>query len=162
MSIPFSRSMRSLQADKARLSLFGLIGATILLVAWIAWFLLARMTLYETGELIRMTPEGTLEADFPVTAAGRIQRGQAAILQSETGPGKPASLIPAMVTDVSISNLDQRVRVILYPRTHTTMLNSQSETLAGQARVAVDRISPAELLFGQAELSPSTSRNSFK
>ena len=47
--------MRSLQADKARLSLLGLMAAGVLLIAWMAWFFLARMTVYETGQLIRQT-----------------------------------------------------------------------------------------------------------
>jgi membrane fusion protein (multidrug efflux system) len=53
MSSPFSRSLRALEADGA----FGwraAASAAILLAAWAAWFLLARVPLYETSSVARI------------------------------------------------------------------------------------------------------------
>lgn len=51
---PFSRSLRSLRADDSRASLVGILGAGALIVGWIAWLFLARVTRYETSEHARL------------------------------------------------------------------------------------------------------------
>ena len=80
MSLPFARSMRSLQTDSYRFSLALLISSIILLTAWAAWFFLARLTLYETGQIVGTTRRGTVVAALPLEASGKIRRGQLAIL----------------------------------------------------------------------------------
>jgi multidrug resistance efflux pump len=71
MSTPFSRSLRSLTADRGRRSLGGMLLATALLSAWAVWFCLARVTLYEVTPLARL--EGD-RAVYPIAApvAGQI------------------------------------------------------------------------------------------
>ena len=54
MSVSFSRSMRSLAADSFRLSVLGFIFSAILVVAWFAWFFLARISVYELSETARL------------------------------------------------------------------------------------------------------------
>lgn len=54
MSISFSRSMRSLAVDSFRLSVLGFIFSAILVVAWFAWFFLARVSVYELSESARL------------------------------------------------------------------------------------------------------------
>ncbi|MFL6291344.1 MAG: hypothetical protein ACJ759_10655 [Thermoanaerobaculia bacterium] len=48
MASPFSRTLRSLEADGHRRSLLALAPALLFLGAWSAWFLSAQITLYET------------------------------------------------------------------------------------------------------------------
>ena len=71
MPAPFTRSMRSLAADGFGRSILGLLLVVGLLGAWIAWFCLARVTLYEVTELGRLEVGG---ASYPVAAsvAGRV------------------------------------------------------------------------------------------
>jgi multidrug resistance efflux pump len=72
MSIPFSRSMQSLAADRFRYSLSGMLLAAALLSAWTAWFFIARITLYEVSAGARLEVS---EAAHPVEAqvAGRVR-----------------------------------------------------------------------------------------
>lgn len=51
---PFSRSLRSLRADDSRASIVGIVCAGAMLVAWIAWLFVARVTRYETSERARV------------------------------------------------------------------------------------------------------------
>jgi membrane fusion protein (multidrug efflux system) len=71
MSTPFSRSLRSLTADRGRRSLGGMLLATALLSAWAVWFCLARLTLYEVTTLARLEVD---RAVYPIAApvAGQI------------------------------------------------------------------------------------------
>lgn len=50
MPSPFSRTLRSLEADGHRRWAAGLIPALLLLVAWGVWFLVARVAVYEVSE----------------------------------------------------------------------------------------------------------------
>jgi WD40 repeat protein len=54
MSTAFHRSMRSLDTDRFHGSLLGLLSAAALLVAWLAWFLLARVALCEISDTARL------------------------------------------------------------------------------------------------------------
>ena len=95
------RALRSLEADRFHGSLLGLLLAAALLVAWMAWFLLARVALYETSDTARLELDalGTvsqrgelkLVADFPAAALGRIQPGQAAGLRLDGFPRSTVS-----------------------------------------------------------------------
>lgn len=71
MSTPFSRSMRSLAADGFHRSMVGLLIAAALLISWVVWFCLGRVTLYEVTATARLEVE---RAIYPVEApvAGRI------------------------------------------------------------------------------------------
>jgi membrane fusion protein (multidrug efflux system) len=71
MATPFPRTLRSLAADGCRPQLAGLLVFTALLLAWLAWFVLAEVTVYEVSD------EARLEADIaahPIDAPalGRI------------------------------------------------------------------------------------------
>lgn len=67
----FTRFMRSLGADRARRTLFGILIALVFLGAWIAWLFLARVTVYEITESARIESEG---AGYTVESAvaGRV------------------------------------------------------------------------------------------
>lgn len=71
MSTTFSRSMRSLAADGARRSAWGLLSALVLLAAWAAWLFLARVEVYEVTDTARLEVERQVH---PVGApvAGRV------------------------------------------------------------------------------------------
>lgn len=54
MSIPFSRSTRSLRTDSFRASTFQIIVAIAVIAGWAAWLFLARITLYEVTDTARL------------------------------------------------------------------------------------------------------------
>ena len=57
MSTAFSRTLRALQVDGFRVSLAGILVAAVLIGAWTAWAVTARLTLYE------VTPSARIEVD---------------------------------------------------------------------------------------------------
>jgi membrane fusion protein (multidrug efflux system) len=58
MAGPFSRTLRSLEADGHRRWMLGLIPALVLLAAWGAWFFLSRVSVYEVSDHARLEAEG--------------------------------------------------------------------------------------------------------
>ena len=71
MSISFSRSMRSLAVDSFRPSLLGFIISAILLVAWLAWFFMARVSVYELSDTARLEV-GTAVHPVVAPVGGRV------------------------------------------------------------------------------------------
>ncbi len=145
MSIPFSRTMGSLSTSTYRASLVTLIIAMVFLTVWAAWFFLAQMTLYETGQLIRTTPVGAIVAEFPLDTLKRIQRGQSAFLFPQDATGDPTGPFPSIVTDIATQK--ERVRVELYPRKDAAALMALPRRLTGEVKLEVGYTSPAALIL---------------
>jgi len=80
MASPFSRTLRSLEADGHRRSLLALVPALLFLGAWAAWFLSAKIVLYETTETAWLAAE---REAHPIAApvGGRVSAVRAAISQ---------------------------------------------------------------------------------
>ena len=65
MASPFSRTLRSLEADRSRHSLVGLAVAALLLAGWSVWFFGAEVTLYEGAHSARLEVD---RESYPVSA----------------------------------------------------------------------------------------------
>ena len=78
MSTSFSRTLRLLSADRARLSGAGLLAAGGLLSAWCAWSLLTHVTLYEVTSTARIEVD---RAIYPIQSPmpGRVTRTYLAV-----------------------------------------------------------------------------------
>ena len=87
MTVPFSRSLRSLGIDSFRASLIGMILAVLIVFALIAWFFLAKVTLYEYSSSITFNEDGRIYAEFSSEAMPRLRPGESAILRI-TLPGE--------------------------------------------------------------------------
>lgn len=71
MPTPFARTLRSLDAERWRPSLLAILVAAGLLAVWLAWFLFARVSLYEVSAAARLEAGSTAHrVDTP--ALGRI------------------------------------------------------------------------------------------
>ena len=79
MSISFSRANRAITNDSFRPSLAGLLLAIVVLVAWSAWFLLARVPLYTLSAEVQQTRAGFI-AKFTPEQMARIRAGQDATI----------------------------------------------------------------------------------
>lgn len=158
MSLPFSRSMRSLHADSSRFSLVMLIGSIGLLTAWAAWFFLARITLYETGQIVGTTRRGTVVAEIPSQASGQIRRGQRAILRLQGTMVDQSGTLLGTVKDVTKKGEQVRVELSV-PQQIAAPINAQ-ERMTGQVEIAVEHVSPATLFTqptGQFLIPPAVS-----
>ncbi|MBU0492019.1 MAG: hypothetical protein KKA73_28135 [Chloroflexi bacterium] len=148
MAIPFSRSIRSLQADDFRLSLAGLVIAGLLFTAWAAWFFFAQITLYETGQIVRVTNEGLIVADFAPEALKRVRQGQSALLRFDVAAqDEEAGPIPAIVMTVTSQAPDKKGQVALYPLPEAVSRVPFQDNPTGRVEIEVEYLSPAALIL---------------
>jgi len=78
MPSPFSRTIRSLNAERSRLSAAAALVSVAILGGWSLWFIAARVTVYETSEAARLEVDSSVH---PIEAAvsGRVIRTSLAI-----------------------------------------------------------------------------------
>lgn len=147
MSTAFSRSTRSLDADNSAHSVFGLILIVAILGAWIAWFLLARVSVYEVTNTARLHSKIKIVAEFPPSTLGRIRPGQPAELRLDGFPWTKYGTVSASVTSVrsNISEGSVVVEFVVHP--DATSRIPLQRGLQGILEVEVDRVSPAELVI---------------
>jgi hypothetical protein len=147
VAVPFTRSLRSAEADSLYPSLIGLCIACIILSTWLGWFLLARITLYETSVQMQVQEDDIIVADFPITAQGNVQRGQAALLHLEGVLGAEYGPIPLIVVDVFHDPVVGRVQAHLFPAESAGLPFDTRDGLAGRIEVEAEHITPAVLLM---------------
>lgn len=145
MTLSFSRSLRSLQNDSYGLSLVGLAVGILLLVAWSAWFFLAKVTLYETSREFDVRRDGALMVTFEPEALARLQPGQTARLRLANTTGQTAGTLLALVMDTpSGGSGNSQVELYVYSP------EPLQPGLTGQVQVEVDYVSPAVLALRSA------------
>jgi len=78
MPSPFSRTIRSLNAESSRLSTAATLVSVVILGGWSLWFVASRVAIYETSEAARLEVDGAVH---PIEAAvsGRVIRTRLAI-----------------------------------------------------------------------------------
>jgi len=137
-SSAFARTMRALDADDFRGSKLGLLLVAAVLAAWVWWMLAAAVPQYETSEnaLLNVDVDSGAPraiADFPAQVAGRIHRGQPAVLQ-------PAGTRQSIAGEVaSVTSEGPFVRV-------TFKLDDQAATtMRATASITVGHLSPAAI-----------------
>lgn len=148
MATPFSRTLRSLSSDSFRASVVSLSLGMLALVLWLAWFFLARITIYETSQNATLSAAGEVVATYAPSALGRILPGQSALVRvvGGTATGLPQTL-PAVVMDVKEEPSHDRVRVRLYVLDLPADLTIGPSGLSAQADIEVEYVSPAVLVM---------------
>lgn len=143
MSIQFSRSMRSLSLDSYRASQIAMLLATILMLALILWFLLAKVTIYESSASVSLTEDGRIIAVFRPESMRRIAPGQEGYLRLNTRADQPVASYPAVV--VSTSRENNEAEFFVYPGENSQ--DFQPGKLDGRIDVAAETITPARLVL---------------
>ena len=142
MSLPFSRSIRSLDIDSYRASRIGMILAVVIMILLFAWFFFAKVTLYEVSSDLTFTEDGHVLAYFPKEALRRIQLGQPVILRVYSDPDKAALTIPGLV--ISTEKDGEQVQIVMISEEAFSL--PPQEDLTGQAQVEVEYVTPATLV----------------
>ncbi len=78
MPSPFSRTIRSINAESSRLSTLALLVAAAILSGWAPWFVAARVAIYETSEAARLEVDSAAHP-IEAAAAGRVIKTNLAI-----------------------------------------------------------------------------------
>ena len=154
MSVAFSQSLRSLQAERRLFSLLWLLVVSALLLIWLLWFFLAAITIQVHGQVVQSTRDGVVVAEFPVTAQSTLQRGQQALIYPQltaehplASTGRNTRTIPAIITEIRAATQPPRLRVTLYADMDSPNAAAVQPDLSGQVDVIVAHRSPAALVL---------------
>jgi len=142
--------MRSLETDSPRTRLVGLIVIALLLAVWLAWGFLSRVTLYEVTDQASLSGASTVVAQFSPAVQGRIQPGQTARLRLDSYPWLQYGTVPAVVTTVPRTPRDGWLEVRLTIAEEPPAPITLDFGMTGVVEVAVEEVSPAELLLRAA------------
>lgn len=152
MAVPFSRSLRSLGADRYRGAVLGLVSAAVLLLAWTLWFLGAEVAVHERSDRVTVTASDTLLASFSDTAFARIRVGQRGHLHPSDDPtARPIEILVADSQARTRRHGNQARLAVL----DTSAIPLPSD-VAYTARITVETVSPARLLMRASGLQEST------
>lgn len=97
MSLPFSRSIQSLSSDRYRLARVGLILSILLVIAMMAWFFMAKLTIFEQSISLEYTQDNRLLADFSEETIRSIRPGQPGVLRFASQSGEQPSILKVIV-----------------------------------------------------------------
>lgn len=142
MSLPFSRSIRSVNIDSYRASRIAMVLALAVLLALIIWFFAMKVTIYEYSTELSYSGGEVITARFPMEEIKKISPGQPAIVQIDTGPNQGSVTLPALVVGTETKTGTAEL-IILSNQPDQIPVD---EELIGHAQVEVEYITPANLV----------------
>jgi hypothetical protein len=148
MAIAFSRSLRALGNDSFRPSLVAVAVTGALLVAWLAWFLLAPIPIYTSSATFTVQRGNTLAVTFPPETFTRLTIGQKATLRTNIS-GAPAVTYTGTVLDIDQPGRTRPGAAFVYFDTPEML----PDNLTGEVQVQVETLSPAALVLRAARQS---------
>jgi len=150
VSITFSRSLRSLQADRSQRLLWSISLAALLLIAWLIWFFGAHLIVYQTAVSAELQSPTTVTAYIADTERGLVQPGQQALLRLDTYPWTQYGTLDAIVTAVANDSKNGQIRIELLLKPDQPTSIPLQAGLSGTADIEIDRVTPAVLVLRAA------------
>lgn len=141
MAPSFIETTRSMQANPPHITLLALFLAVMTLLAWLSWFFIARVTLYEVSQTISVLDEYTLVAHFDSHQHGRLRRGQTAWVY--LGNGLEDTPHPLAATVLRVQRQTEGAQIDIYLTTPLT----ESSSKIKRVDVAVQQLSPARMVL---------------
>ena len=135
--------MRALRLDSFRLSRVGLILAILNMLALLAWFFFARVTMYEVSPTLSPGSEGRLLAAFSPEAFSRIRPGQSALVRVSASGDQQAATLAAMVFDID----REKNQAVIYVLPAENLPDLSGDKLNGRVDVEVEYVTPFELIL---------------
>ena len=147
MSIPFTRSLRSLESDSYRSTLILLLVASPLFLGWLAWFFTGQVALQEVSEQFTQGDAGLIVVTFE-QGLPPMMAGGAARLRLSGEDGAPDRLLPGYVHRfVPFADGTTVAHIVL----DDPIFFDDDARLTGQAMIEIDTVSPAEFLWGMVD-----------
>lgn len=147
MTVHFSRSVRSIQADNLGPMLVGAAFFAVIMLGWMIWFFFAAIPYFESSTSATYQQDGYIMADFSEPAFLRLRRGQSAqFLLGTTKKNSPT--IPLVVTDL----YPERAQARLVVRAEDADTLAVPLGTVGQVKVKVEEQSPAQTVLRSAGL----------
>ena len=144
MPSPFSRTVRSLSADRFRRSFWALLAVAAILAGWLVWSLTSRVTLYEATATARLEVDSAVH---PIEAAvsGRVVKNYIA-LGREVQSGEALIELEADAERLQLTEEESRVAAL---STQLAALHGQMSA-ERQAQTETQQSVPATLAEAQA------------
>lgn len=146
--MPFSRSIRSLQTDDNRTALVAGLITLPLFIAWLLWFFVGDVPLYEISEQLTAGEYDTVVATFPLAVDALPEPGAEVRLRLRLPNEDRLTTFTATVTDFE-RRPDGSYDVMLFPEADY-FAYTEVDLLTGQAELAIDERSPFRYLLQQA------------
>ncbi len=115
----------------------------LVIIALLAWFFFAQVTLFAQSSQLSLTDDGRLLATFPKESIGQIKPGQAAILRLLSDPNEKSIAIPALV--YSIDSQNNQTEIVLVGENIPPELVTGD--IQGEVSVEVNRVTPISLVL---------------
>ena len=138
-STPFSRTLRSLDADGFGPSLVAIIFAMLLLLSWGMWFFFANIPLTEVSQNIEITQSETMIVTYSPQAVTHLEEGQDAYVRLE---GLWSETLPAIVMSVNY----EKGQVELFAEEDLSYVDGVQERVE-YVEIEVEQVSPATLVM---------------
>jgi hypothetical protein len=161
--------MRSLELDGFHSTLVLLLAGALLLLAWIAWFLFAEVSMYAVTDTARLevgrdthraSGKVILVAEFPPPEAlGRVRPEQRGRFRLEGLPWTRYEAVSATVARVATETENGKIRVELDVEETPDLPVPLRPGLTGRLEIEVERVSPANLVLrsiGRASSRPAS------
>jgi hypothetical protein len=153
--------MRSLGRDHFRPTVFGIVIAVGLLLAWAFWFFWSELTLYEVSQTARILEGRQVVAEFQAERSlGRIRPGQRATFRLDAFSWVQYGVLRAEVQRVESSGQGENLNVVLILEDVEHFPIDIEPGLRGTIAIEVERISPAALVLRAAGKTATRSGDS--
>ena len=140
MTLPFSRSERSLQKDDYRTpAILSLLTLPLFLLGLI-WFFMGDLPVEKVSEALTVGAQGTVVATFQLDAPLELERGDSVQLQLQKSSDANATPASAIVTDIQ-KRRDGKYDVVLLPNPDQFIVTATDE-ITGQATLTMGTRSP--------------------
>ena len=160
MATPFERSIRSLEVSDPRKLIAALIVTIFLLVLWLLWFFLARITIYQISQPINITESEVIVAKFPLEALQLLKPGQVATLTIDGNVGVdlgPISGVVAQISREAEAGIVEALIVMHWNQVPQIYSLHNLADLTGKIEVIVEEISPATMVIRAANSAVTVS-----
>lgn len=151
MTIPFSKTTRSLQSDRFLSRSIWLILALALLALWLTWFTQAKISMWAESKEASLRTASDIEAIFPSDAFFQLEIGQAGRFVLNDAPNQTPIVLPATITGIDPQDDGLLVRLALNEAGQS--ISGLQSGLTGRVEVEVARLSPLDILLQTYRLS---------
>jgi hypothetical protein len=160
MSVSFSRSVRSLEAEHSQHSIVLLLTAITLIILWLMWFFFSSVTLSVTSLSAQLTDAARLTARFPAAVLSQIRLGQTGQVQVDGFPAAQYGTLEFKVADISDELADGQVQATLVLQPSASNSIPLRSGLNGTVELDLERVSPATWALRLAGQQPTSSASS--
>lgn len=146
MSLPFARSLRSLESDSYQTAMIGLLLVSPLFLGWLIWFFMGDVALHQASTQIDPIEDGLVAVTF-TDGLPPLEAGIDARIRLEGLEGSPDQVFLGYVHRFVPQTDGSMVAHIALDEKHP----ADSDVFVGEAAIEIESVSPAEFLWDMVD-----------